>query len=146
MTPAFRLELAHLFAVEAESSNRNPWPSDEVPEPSEEQRRYLRSVALYEGASSPEEAARLLFERGRGRMAVLVHSMGSRPARVMAEELRSKADLVDRGVICHGWFEERDLPRPSQAARESTARALRWAADVFDRYARIQPPDQSHSI
>ena len=96
--------------------------------------------ALYESASTPEEAFVLLCARGRPRLAMKVRHMGTSPARAMAEILRSKADLVDMGVFCEGWFEERDFPRPSKAAMVKTSAALRWAAGVYDRYALKQLP------
>lgn len=96
--------------------------------------------ALYESASTPEEAARLLSARGRHKAALLVHAMGSSPAREIAELLRSKADLIDMGVVCGGWFNAEEMPNPSKAIRIKTSAALRWSADVFDRYALKQLP------
>jgi hypothetical protein len=58
-------------------------------------------------------------------------------ARFMAAELRVYARGVEGG-IGDGWF-EKDRPRTLDERRQVVA-ALRWLAEVFERYAPKQPP------
>lgn len=151
MTPAIRSELARVFETDARTDVE---PEDAEPHrfaPTNEERRHLLDTArqivrdglvwLYEQGSTPDHAHALLCARGRPTLALLVQVRRSQRALEAAKDFRAKADLLDIGVIASGWFEPRDLPRPSPKAMKEVAAALRWAALVFERYAAKQGPE-----